>query len=551
MKTKQLNRATRYTDFREMIYAGARKFGKKSAFQIKKEDGNYQYITYSQFKEEFRALGTHFLDLGLHGRRIAVIGKNSYDWVLHYTCAATVGVAVPIDRELSPEDIYQFIVSADCAAICADSEILEQLRPMLRSKRLLLSLQDARPVMPANDTRLDTFPISEDTMSVLLFTSGTAGKPKGVCLSQKNICANIFSTSQIVKVTSRDKTLSILPLCHTYECTLNCLLILSRGACIAYADSLNAIRRNILEYRPTLLVVVPALLQLLDKRIHAAILKNCPAKYRSKLNGTSSIAMTLRSLPALVRMVIRRKVKKSLGGRIHTFIVGGADLSPAVVEDFLALDIRALQGYGLTESAPLLAGNNDFYFNANSTGVAIPGVELMIGNPNEAGVGEILAKGDNIMLGYFDDPSATANAFCNGYFRTGDLGFIDKDGALYIKGRMKNVIVTANGKNIYPEELEARLLEKETISEALILSGNDRHGDVCVKAKIFPDLEGLTKIIGHLPTKEEIQARVKSIVDEVNNKMPDYKHIRMFEIIEKEFEKTTTRKIRRYGMNLA
>ncbi|MCL1630352.1 AMP-binding protein [Sporolactobacillus sp. CPB3-1] len=550
MKTKRLNSATRYTDFREMIYASARKFGKKSAFQIKKKDGNYRYVTYAQFKEEFKALGTHFLDLGLHGRRIAVIGKNSYDWVLHYTCAATVGVAVPIDRELSPEDIYQFIVSADCAAICADSEILEQLRPILRSKRLLLSLQDDRPFIPArDDTRLDMLPIAADTMSVLLFTSGTSGNPKGVCLSQKNICANIFSTSQIVKVTPRDKTLSILPLCHTYECTLNCLLILSRGACIAYADSLNAIRRNILEYRPTLLIVVPALLQLLDQRIHAAILKNCPAKYRSKLNG-SSIGMMLQTLPVLVRMIIRRKVKKSLGGRIHTFIVGGADLSPAVVEDFLALDIRALQGYGLTESAPLLAGNNDFYFNAKSTGVAIPGVELMIDNPNEAGVGEILAKGDNIMLGYYNAPEATANAFCNGYFRTGDLGFIDKDGALYIKGRMKNVIVTANGKNIYPEELEARLLEKETISEALILTGNDRHGDICVKAKIFPDLEGVAKIIGHLPTKEEIQAMIKSIVEEVNNKMPDYKHIRMFEIIEREFEKTTTRKIRRYGMNL-
>lgn len=550
MRIKQLNKATRYTDFREMIYTSAKKFRKKPAFQIKIGSGSYRYVTYSQFKKEYRTLGTHFLDLSLLGKRIAVVGKNSYAWVLHYACAATVGVAVPIDRELSPEDMYQFIVSADCAAVCADREILEQLRPMISSELLLLSLQDTLPPMPADDTRIDTVPIAEDEMSVLIFTSGTAGKPKGVCLSQKNICANIFSTSQIVKITSRDKTLSILPLCHTYECTLDCLLILSRGACIAYADSLNAIRRNILEYRPTILVVVPALLQLLDKRIQAAISKNGPAKYRSKFK-TSAISMALRDLPALVRTVIRRKVKKSLGGKIHTCIVGGADLSSAVVEDFLALGIRALQGYGLTESAPLLAGNNDFYFNAKSTGVAIPGVELMIDSPNEAGVGEILAKGDNIMLGYYNDPVATANTFRNGYFRTGDLGFIDRDGALYIKGRMKNVIVTANGKNIYPEELEARLLEKETISEALILTGNDRNGGACVKAKIFPDLDCVTEIIGHLPAKEEIQALVKSIIDEVNNKMPDYKHIRVFEILEKEFEKTTTRKIRRCGMNLA
>jgi long-chain acyl-CoA synthetase len=249
-------------------------------------------------------------------------------------------------------------------------------------------------------------------------------------------------------------------------------------------------------------------------------------------------------------MIIRRKVKQALGGKLRTFIVGGADLSPAVIEDFQALGIRSLQGYGLTECAPLLAGNNDFYFNARSAGVAVPGVELKIDSPNAEGVGEILAKGDNIMLGYYNDPVATAHTFQNGYFRTGDLGSIDKDGALYIRGRMKNVIVTANGKNIYPEELEARLLEKEPISEALVLSGNDRRGSACVKAKIFPNLDYVTRIKGHLPTKEEIQTLVKSIIDEVNNKMPDYKHIRMYEIIEKEFEKTTTRKIRRCGLNL-
>lgn len=549
MRIKQLNKATRYTNFREMIYTSAKRFRKKPAFQIKIGSGSYRYVNYSQFKEGYRAVGTHFLDLGLSGKRIAVIGKNSYAWVLHYACAATIGVAVPIDRELSPEDMNQFIVSADCAAVYADKEILEQLRPIISNKRLLLPLQDAMPPIPADDTRIDTVPIAEEEMSVLIFTSGTSGKPKGVCLSQKNICANIYGTSQIVKITSRDKTLSILPLCHTYESTLDCLLILSRGACIAYADSLNAIRRNILEYSPTILVVVPALLQLLDKRIQAAIVKNSPVKYQTKLR-TSSIATALRDLPALVRMAIRRKVKKSLGGKIHTCIVGGADLPSAVVDDFLAFGIRALQGYGLTESAPLLAGNNDFYFNAKSTGVAVPGVELMIDSPNDAGVGEILAKGDNIMLGYYNDPVATANTFRNGYFRTGDLGYIDNDGALYIKGRMKNVIVTANGKNIYPEELEARLLEKETISEALILTGNDRNGSVCVKAKIFPNLDCMTEIIGHLPAKEELQATIKSIIDEVNNKMPNYKHIRVFEILEKEFEKTTTRKIRRCGMNL-
>lgn len=550
MITKRLNKATNYLNFRELLYSSAQKYAKKPAFQIKIGNGNYQNITYSQLKDEYRALSTHFLNLHLFGKRIAVIGKNSYRWGLHYLCAATVGVVVAIDHELSPEDMRDFISSADCSAVCADSEILEHLKPFIKSDLLLLPLQENIPTMPADDSRIDTLSINENEMSILIFTSGTTGNSKGVCLSQKNICSNIFSTSRIVKITSHDKTLSILPLHHTYECTLNCLLILSRGACIAYADSLNAIRHNIQEYSPTILVVVPALLELLDKRIQATITKGCPEKYQSKFKK-ASISESFRNLPILLRLVIRKKVKKALGGKMHTFIVGAADLSPTVVADFQALGVRVLQGYGLTECAPLLAANNDFYFNAGSTGVAIPGVELIIDNPNEFGVGEILAKGDNIMSGYYNDPVATANAFRNGFFRTGDLGCMDKDGALYIKGRMKNVIITANGKNIYPEELEARLLEKTFISEALILSGNYRHGETCVKAKIFPNFKHITEIIGHLPTKEEIDAIVKSIVDEVNNKMPSYKHIKVFEILEKEFEKTTTKKIIRYGTNLA
>ncbi|MFT8709766.1 MAG: AMP-binding protein [Sporolactobacillus sp.] len=550
MKTKRMNTATRYAHFRELIEGSAKKFANKIAFQIKKGPSDYRYISYAQFRTDYRALGNAFLDRGLRGKRIAVIGKNSYDWVLHYVSAATVGVAVPIDRELGAEDMAALIDSANCAAVYADSDALERLKPLCTGDCLFGDLHELRPLLSIDDKRIDHLPIAEEEMSVLLFTSGTAGHPKGVCLSQKNICTNIFSTSQIVKITSRDKTLSILPLCHTYECTLNCLLILSRGACITYADSLNAIRRNILEYKPTLIIVVPALLQLLDKRILATILKQSPAKYK-KLFQAMPFAAACQHLPLPARLLIRRKVKRSLGGKLHTFIVGGADLAPVIVENFKALGIRALQGYGLTECAPLLAGNNDFYFNTQSTGIAIPGVDLLINEPNERGVGEILAKGDNIMLGYYNDQAATAAAFHNGYFRTGDLGCLGEDGALYIKGRMKNVIVTSNGKNIYPEELEARLLEKEQISEALILTGNDRNGDACVKAKIFPNLDCLAGVIGHLPTKEEIQAMVKTIIDDVNTKMPDYKHIRIIEILETEFEKTTTRKIRRCGINLA
>lgn len=545
----KLHKANYYQTFRELLYGSAEQYGRKRAFHIKEKDGTYRYVTYSQLKREFRILGTHFLKIGLQDKRIAVIGKNSYPWVLCYLAAATVGVVVPIDRDLSTADKKNFILSAACAAVYADPEIAGELRAALGEEVKVFPLEDALPENEEADSRIDTIPVSSEEMSVLIFTSGTTGSSKGVCLSQKNIGFNIYSTSQIVKVTSRDKTLSILPLHHTYECTLNCLMFLSRGGCISYSDGLSRIKTNILEYKPTLLVVVPALLTVLEKRITASVVKDCPKRYK-KLFLENSFPEAMAKLPALVRAVIRKKVKQGLGGKLHTFIVGAAELPVSVTESFQALKIRTLQGYGLTECSPLLAGNSDFFFHAASIGKPIPGVELIIDRPNEYGVGEILAKGDNIMLGYYNDPEATEKVFKNGYFRTGDLGSMDAGGALFFKGRLKNVIVNSNGKNIYPEELERRLLESESVSEAVVIAAKEE-GRENVKARIFPNITYITEKIGHLPSKEEICDTIKAIIDEVNKKMPKYKQIRIFEIIEHEFEKTTTKKIMRYGANIS
>lgn len=544
----KLHKTNYYNNLREMLYSSAKKYSKRPAFHIKEKGGTHRYITYSQVKREFRILGNHFLNIGLQDKRIAVIGRNSYRWVLHYLAAATVGVVVPIDKNLSAMDMKNFIVSADCLAVYADKDIVAELRSTLDEGVKVYSLDDSITKAEDSGSRIDTIPVSSEDMSVLIFTSGTTGSSKGVCLSQKNICSNIYSTSQIVKVTDKDKTLSILPLHHTYECTLACLLFLSKGGCISYSDGLSKIKANILEYKPTMLVVVPALLDVLGKRISASILKDCPQRYKG-LFGENAFPQAMAKLPFIVRAIINKKVKQGLGGKLHTFIVGAAELPLSIIEVFQALKIRTLQGYGLTECSPLLAGNSDFFFNSASIGKAIPGVELIIDEPNEHGIGEILAKGDNIMLGYYNDEEATETTFKNGYFRTGDLGSIDVSGALYFKGRLKNVIVTSNGNNIYPEELENKLLENELVSETLVVAIKDQ-GDTKVKAKIFPNITYITDKIGHMPSKEEIQDAIKSIIDEVNKKMPSYKHIRIFEIIEHEFEKTTTNKVMRYGVNI-
>lgn len=486
------------------------------------------------------------------GQKIAVMGANSFQWALSYLCAATVGVVVPIDKELQPEDVNAFLESADCKMVCTDGTRIEKLKGIADESIQYTDFADVLDIVSshkADESAVNAIEIGKDEIRIIIFTSGTTGNSKGVCLSQHNICSNIYSTVQMVKVNDFDSTLSILPLHHTYECTLNNVLFLTRGACITYCDGLTKVAKNIAEYQPSILVVVPALLKVLNKRIKAGIIKDCPSLFR-KYFETMSLADALKKCPFIIRKVICKKVKKTLGGKIRLFIVGAADLDTSLVEDFGALGTRTLQGYGLTECAPLLAGNNDFHLNKASTGPAIPDVQLKIDDPNDEGVGEILAKGDNIMLGYYNDPEATEAVFRDGWFCTGDLGCIDSNGDLYIKGRIKNVIVTENGKNIYPEELETRLSEYPEIGEALVYA-SDENGETCVKAKIFPNLEYIKERFGgEKPSEEEIKKTIQNAIKSVNSKIPNYKHIKIVEVLSSALEKTTTQKIKRFGKNV-
>lgn len=540
----------RFYNFREIINYSAVRYAKNTAFQVKTKTGDYKNITFAELKNLYYGLCTKFIKMGYLGKRIAVIGANSFEWALSYLCASTVGVVVPIDKELQAEDVSDFFDSADCVAVCTDNAKIEALKGVVTRDINYISFDSIRSMASEsiNTSLVDDIEIGKDEMRVLIFTSGTTGSSKGVCLSQNNLCSNIHSTVSMVDIKESDKTLSILPLHHTYECTLDFILFLTRGAQICYCDGLTKVQKNLNEYSPTILVVVPALLKVLNKRIKKAIAADCPQKYREYFE-TESLASALSKVPFIIRKVICSKVKKSLGGKLRLFIVGAAELDTQLVEDFGALGIRTLQGYGLTECSPLLAGNNDFHFNPESTGEAIPGVELKIDNPNEEGVGEILAKGENIMLGYYNDPEATAQVLCDGWFRTGDLGYMDENGDLFIKGRIKNVIVTENGKNIYPEELETRLSEFPEIGEVLVF-GAKENGESFVKAKILPNLDYLKEKLGRQPSKDDAEHAVNKVVKAVNKKIPNYKHIKIVETLSSALEKTTTQKIKRFGKNV-
>jgi len=384
-------------------------------------------------------------------------------------------------------------------------------------------------------------------LRILLFTSGTTGNAKGVCLSQRNICSNILSIYGIVKVKRSDLFFSVLPLHHTYECTIGFLLPIYSGAAICHCEGLRYIAKNMQEFHPSVILCVPLLLENLHKNIIKNMNKSLPDKYK-KTNNENPFS----SLSFFMKKIVRTKVKNTLGGRLRVFIVGAAAANPNIVADFRDLKLNTLQGYGLTECSPLVAGNTDFFQKDDSAGLPIPNVEYKIDNANDEGVGEIIVKGPNVMLGYYEDEEKTKQTIVNGWFHTGDLGKIDENGYLYITGRCKSVIVTKNGKNIYPEEVEYYLNDNPLIAESLVLGiQKDNDDETYINAQIYPNIQAITEHLkGSVPTKEEIRKIVSDVVSSVNKKLPNYKHIKSFVIRDKEFEKTTTQKVKRYGDNV-
>ena len=546
------------TNFKEMIERSAQIYKTRTAFKLKNKDGEIYSKTYEEVKNDIYALGTELIENGLTNKRIAVIGKNSYKWAISYLASSIVGVVVPIDKELHSDDVINFMNVAECECILGDGKnlktITENIEKLNNKKTIFVDfehsfehyLEAGRTLLEKGNTKFEEIKINPDEMKILLFTSGTTGNAKGVCLSQRNICSNILSIYGIVKVKRSDLFFSILPLHHTYECTIGFLLPLYSGASICYCDGLRYISKNMLEYHPSVILCVPLLLESMYKKIMKSLKKSLPEKYTK--DGENPID----KLPFILRKIVSRKVKNTLGGRLRVFIVGAAAVNPEIANTFDKLKLNSLQGYGLTECAPLVAGNTDFFKRNDSAGLPIPTVEYKIDNPNQEGVGEIIVKGPNIMLGYYNMPEETEKVLKDGWFHTGDLGKIDENGFLYITGRCKSVIVTKNGKNIYPEEIESYLNESPLISESLVIGIHKENDDeTYVNAQIFPNKEAITEYLkGTVPTKEEIKKVISDVIANVNSKIPNYKNIKEFAIRDSEFEKTTTQKVKRYGNNM-
>lgn len=570
---KEMNAAEQFYPVRDMesirdlIRTGARDYKETPAFLVKtQKGGKYHEITHTRLEKDMNALGTRLIDLGLQGEKIAVIGENSYEWALSYFAIVNgVGTVVPLDKELSMEEISNLVKTAGCKGILYSSsyekyaaklDIPVKLKfELYRNEDVPFSENDmasliyeGRKLLSHGDRRFLDAEIDPRAAAVMLFTSGTTGDPKAVMLSHENIVSNIKNISKIVRIEPGDRTLSILPIHHTFESTVDIMTVLYQGGSIAFFEGLKHVTKNLAEAQASVLVGVP----LIFESIYAKLWKQAEkAKKTKALKAAIKLNRTLRKAGIDKRHKLFRTIYDSLGGRLRLVITGAAGIDPKVLRGFHDLGLEVAQGYGLTETAPIIAGTPDGeekYRKTGSVGKIIPEGEVKIADPNEDGIGEILYKGPNVMLGYYEMPEKTAEVIdAEGWFHTGDLGFMDPEGWLYITGRKKNVIVTKTGKNIYPEELEQVLNKLPVIEECMVygLDGMDAGDGTVVAAQVRPDYEGIRERGPREPDEEDVYEIVKRFIAEENQKLPNYKRIRHIVIREEEFVKTTTHKIKR------
>lgn len=549
------------TDLRHLVRSGAEQFGDKILYHYKDGEGFVGY-SYNRLWEEMNAFGTALAERGLGDKNIAVIGDTHPRWMCAYLAVVNGNSCiVPIDKELAMDQIIAFLELAEVEAIvytaamngkiaaCADrlpmvkayipihdegetveNELIVPFSAMLEEGRTALD----RGVRTYLDCVLDM-----EKMAALLFTSGTTGTAKGVMLSQRNLTAATNAACQSMSYDDRNNFVSVLPPHHSYEVTCGNLAIMNLGASIRINDSLKHVMRNFKDERPNALMLVPLYVETMHKKIWDTVRKQGMEK---KLRMGMKLSGALLAIGIDLRKKIFAQVLDAFGGELKSIVCGGAPLAPELVKDFYAFGITVLEGYGITECAPLVAVNRPGEVIFHSVGRPVDGCVVRIDKQPEDETGEIQVKGENVMLGYYRNPEATAAAFTeDGWFRTGDIGYMDDAGHIYITGRKKNVIILSNGKNVFPEELEEYLTPLPSIDEVVVMARENEKGEPTITALVYPNEELLAG-----KSAEEIFAIVKAEINEVNKSLPSFKQIRGIEIRAEKFERNTSRKIQRF-----
>lgn len=553
-------------DLKQMLESSVSLYGDRTAYYTKFEKGPYQEIKYSQLLEDVNGLGTQFIAMGLKDKRIAVIGETTYMWSIAYLAAVNgTGVVVPLDKELPYDDLKNLIKESEASAVLFDRKredifvrMFEEgdtgLEYIISQDRktgdgAIISqweLVDTGKKLVENGDRsfLDA-QIDNEEMSIIIFTSGTTGMAKGIMLSHKNICADLMVSPVFVDLDETDIFFSVLPIHHTFECTCDFLMPLYKGAAIAHCEGLKYITKNLQEVKPTYFLAVPAIFDALYKAIWKGIRKKGKEK---TVRTAMKVSDFLRRFGIDITDRLFAEIKSVLGGRMRMMISGGAAINPDILEDLQSFGIHAIQGYGLSEAAPMGALNPQSRPKSHSCGMAFPGFDAKIADPGSDGVGEICLKGDNIMLGYYRNPEATAEVIRDGWFYTGDLGYIDDEGYIVITGRKKNVIIAKNGKNVFPEELEYQLSLYDEIAEAMAFeTDSEDETDKIIAVGIYPDWNYMKETYGdRADDDEEVRKIIWEIVDKVNAENPAYKMIRKVNLRHSEFSKNTSKKIVRF-----
>lgn len=557
------------TDLKDMLVSSVKLYGDNVAFMQKfAKDEPYRSITYKETLDTVNALGTALISKGLKGKRIAIIGENCYQWATSYLAVICgTGIVVPLDKELSTNELKQLVKEAEVSAVMFTEKYAERFMEIKESAETSLELliklngskefdnvlsysgliSEGRMLLDGGDRSFVDAKIVNDEMSELLFTSGTTGIAKGVMLSHKNICFDLMIAPTILKVHTWDIFFSVLPVHHTYEGTCGFLMPLYKGASIAYCEGLKYIVKNLSEVRPTMFLGVPALFETLYKTIMKNVRKQGKENLVRKVMAVNKVTQ---KIGIDINKKLLKDILKVFGGRMRVLISGGAAIDPAILQFFNDLGFIAVQGYGLSECAPMGALNPDQhkYMRNASVGHILPGMDVKIEDKDEDGIGEICLKGDNVMLGYYKNPEETAKVIKDGWFYTGDQGYIDEEKFIYITGRKKNVIIASNGKNVFPEELEYYLSKSKYISESMVWGAEDgKSGDITIVAAIIPDLEEVEEAIGKDADDEQIKALLWKEVDKINEDLPMFKKIKKVSLRHEEFEKNTSKKIKRFA----
>ncbi|MGE5472905.1 MAG: AMP-dependent synthetase/ligase [Ignavibacteriales bacterium] len=564
-KYKPFYQAVQISNLKEMLTSSCNTYAEKTAFLVKnKETHEYVSILYSQLKNDVEALGTALVNLNLQGKRIAIIGENRYEWAVSYLAVVNgTGVVVPLDKELPENEIESLLKRSEANAVIFSGKhesIITKIAENNEDMKVLICMDskeehktfhtfqelitEGEKLLKDGDKKFIDAEIDNQAMSIMLFTSGTTAAAKAVMLSHKNICTNINDMTKMLYLSSNDIVLSFLPLNHTYECSCGFLTPLSKGLTIAYCEGLRHIAKNLKEAKATIMLSVPLIVEAMYRKIWEQVSKT------PGLAAKMKFALVISNILKFFEIDISRKIFKDLhenfGGNLRLIISGAAGVDPRVAKGFRDLGINFIQGYGLTECSPIIAMNMDNYSKDAAAGLPMPSNEIRIEKSSKDKYGEILAKGSNIMLGYYENPEATDEVLKDDWFYTGDLGYFDRQGFLYITGRKKDLIVTKNGKNIFPEELEMILNRSPLIKESMIYGKSEPEGDVLICATIVIDTEYITDKFGAETSQEMIKSLVDKEVRLINKRLPLYKHIREYNIREEELKKTTTNKIKRY-----